>query len=347
MAKKAASTRSGGRGKAGLSAAVPGLDAQARVVVLYGPDEMVRRLRFAHLRDALQQAHGELDPHTFDGRSADLAAVLDEVRGYALMASYKLVVVDDAEEWVKRYRDALERYAAAPVDHATLVLRAGVWHKGNLDKAIERVGAIVRCDPPAPNEATSWLIQHAAEDHAARLDRDAAALLVDRVGVHLMALSSEVGRLAAAAGQGQAITRALVEQAVGRSSDEQAWAVQGKLLEGMGKRSAGMMIDAVRESIDLAGQPDVLVMYFAADLMRKLTVAAAMRREGAPESAINSALKLWGASAGQFHAVARRVDERTARGLFREALALDARSKSGFGEPTRNLERLCVAAAGA
>ena len=318
------------------------LDASTRFAVLHGPEEMVRRLRFEELRDALLAEHGDADTFHFDGKTAELSEVFDELRGYSLMATYKLVVVENADEFVKKHREPLERYAAAPVDHATLVLRAEKWNKGNLDKAIAKVGAVVKCDAPKPGEAVTWLTTRAAEVHKVRVARDAAALLVDRIGVHLMALDSEVGKLAAMAGEGGEITRELVQRAVGKSSDEKAWEVQAAVLEGMAKRSPGRMLEVVHELIEVGGQPDVLVLYFVTDLMRKLSVAAAMRRGGAADAEINKALRLWGPAAATFHRVARQVNEAAAADLLQQALTLDARSKSGFGSASRNLERFCV-----
>lgn len=321
--------------------------------MLYGAEEMVRKLRFEGLYDALQQAHGELDVHHFDGKTAELSEVFDELRGYALMASYKLVVVDTADEFVKKHREALERYAAGPVDHATLVLRAAKWNRGNFDKAVARVGAVVKCEAPRPGEAVTWLVTRAAEVHRARLARDAAALLVERVGVHLMALDTEVGKLAAMAGGGGKtsggggeITREMIERMVGKSSDEKAWEVQRAVLAGMADRSPREMLEVVHELVVVGGQPDVLVLYFVTDLMRKLSVAAAMRRDGAGDAEVSKALRLWGPAAGAFHRVARTVDEATAQRLLDRALSLDARSKSGFGSAGRNLEGLCVGLAG-
>ena len=120
------------------------MTADMRFVVLQGPEPMLKRLRLDQLREALEAVHGDIDPIKLDGRQVQLADVFDEVRGYSLMQSYKLVVVQQAEDFVKAHRAALERYAEDPVDHATLVLVADTWHKGNLDKKIAKVGAVVR-----------------------------------------------------------------------------------------------------------------------------------------------------------------------------------------------------------
>ena len=340
----------------------PSLDASVRVLALHGPEQAVQKEKLDELIAALEAEHGPVQRFDFDGKVAPLAEVFDEVRGYSLMGGYKLVVVDPADDFVKAHREPLERYARSPVDHATLVLRAGTWHRGNLDKLIAKVGAVIKCEPPKPAEAVSRLVRRAKDLHGLTLDRPAASLLVDRLGVHLTRLYTEVDKLAAmagalstkdramkSAGTGR-IDRAMVEAAVGKSSDEKAWEVQETLLAAMrppsrgasGGNAGGPLLEKVRELIDLGGQPEVLVMYFVADLARKLAVGGQMLAAGEPEAAIAKTLKLWGGRQRSFMEVLRAVGPDGGGRLLERALTADARSKSGFGSAARNLEGLCV-----
>ncbi|MEO1236329.1 MAG: DNA polymerase III subunit delta [Planctomycetota bacterium] len=330
------------------------MDAQVRVLALHGPEEAVKKEKVDALRAALEAEHGEVQRLSFDGKAATLADVFDELRGYSLMGGYKLVTVDPADDFIKAHREALERYAQSPVDHATLVLRAGQWHRGNLDKHIAKVGAVVKCEPPKPAEAVSRLVRRAQDVHGMKLDRPAAALLVDRLGVNLTRLETELDKLAAMAGAlssegrsvknsgGGTIDRGMVEQAVGKSSDEKAWEVQETLMGAMSRGEGGKVVEKVRELIDLGGQPEVLVTYFVADLARKLAVGGQMLAAGEPEGVIAKALKLWGPRQRLFMEVLRRVGPEGGAAMLDAALTADARSKSGFGPAGRNLEGLCV-----
>lgn len=326
------------------------LDASVRVLALHGPEEAIKKEKIDQVRAALEAEHGEVQKFDFDGKTATLADVFDEVRGYSLMGGYKLVVVDPADDFVKAHRDALQRYAQNPVDHATLVLRAGTWHKGNLDKDIAKVGAVIKCDPPKPAEAVARLVGRAKDIHGITIDRPAAQLLVDRLGVHLTRLETELDKLAAMAGvgKGRKIDRPMVERSVGKSSDEKAWEVQESILAAMSsggrpaENPAGEIVSKVRELIDVGGQPEVLVMYFVADLARKLAVGGQMLAAGEPEGVIAKALKLWGPRQRLFMGVLRGVGPDGGARMLDLALSADARSKSGFGPAGRNLEGLCV-----
>jgi DNA polymerase III subunit delta len=320
------------------------LGADTRICVLFGPEQWLKSRYLQDLRKALDAGHGETETFRFDGKTACLADILDELRSYALMQHHKVVLVDHADEFLKNedYRRAMERYAKAPVDHATLVLRSDGWNRGKLDKLIAKVGAVIKCEPLKPVQAKGWLTKRCPAEHGRAIAPAAAALLVDRLGPDLMALDGELAKLALMVGPGEAIERGLVEQTVGKSSDEKAWEVQEAVLTGLSSRSAGPVIAKVRELIDLAGQAEVLVMYFVADLVRKLNVAVLMKQAGVPDSEIARELKLWGPRQQLFMGVLRRLDPSLLAAAFDDVLEADRRSKSGLGNPVRNLECFCV-----
>lgn len=320
----------------------PTLGPDTRICVLHGPEQWLKSRYLKDLRKALDEAHGETETFSFDGNNASLADVLDELRSYALMQHHKIALVDNAQDFVKEHRKALERYAEAPVDHATLVLRSDTWNKGTLDKLIAKVGAVIKCEPLKPAEAKSWLVKRCQAEHGKAIEPAAAALLVDRMGSELMPLDSELAKLALMVQPGEPIERGLIEQVVGKSSDEKAWEVQEAVLTGLSSRSAGQAITKVRELIDLAGQAEVLVMYFVADLVRKLNVAVLMKQSGAPDGVIGKELKLWGPRQQLFMGVLRRMDPKSLAATFDDILEADRRSKSGLGNSRRNLECFCI-----
>ena len=119
--------------------------------------------------------------------------MLDECRSFDLMQRQKLVVVENADKLVAGdNRPLIERYASAPADHSTLALKAGKWNRGNLDKLIEKVGVIVKCEPPSAADAAKWAYHRALKRHDADLDKDAAVALVERVGVDLGRIDTEI-----------------------------------------------------------------------------------------------------------------------------------------------------------
>lgn len=313
-----------------------------RVVVLAGKELFLRTEHTEHLRKQLAKAHGDCESFRFEGEGADPAAVLDECRSFGLMAAHKLVVVDDADAFVTKARAMLERYCAAPSEQATLVLRAGTWRAGNLDKLIEQVGVIVRCDEVDRSKAAGWLTRRAQSAHGVAIEPDAVRALIERTGCDLGRLDSDLGKLAAnAGGPGGAgtITAALVAELVGLTREENAWAIQRVLLTEPPERALGELRVVLGNGKSDAAVPMSFAM---CDLARKLVGAAEGLERGTPPAQIGRELGLWGDATGPVLDAARRMGPGRARALFDRAIGVDAGIKSG-SDAERSLELLALA----
>jgi len=320
--------------------------AGPRIVLLHGKEAFLRAERTQTLRDALIAAHGGIDTFAFDGASATPAEVLDECRSFGLMAPHKLVILDRADLLIKEdIRPLFERYAEAPSDGTTLLLRAEAWRPGKLDKLIEAVGRIDKLEPPDDRTARAWALERAPAAHACTISKDAAALLVDRVGPDLTRLDSELAKLGAASA-GAEITPDLVASFVGASRDEAVWNVQSTVL------SAGPeeTLQHLRYVLDVSREPAQLALYALVDLTRKLHGASRALRAGANPFQLKGPLKLWGgprdANGREMEhpilRVGRTLPPDRALALFRAAVLADQRSKTGLGDAETAVERLAL-----
>lgn len=328
----------------------PNLDTASPILVLHGKEAFLRADYTRKLKAGLLEAHGDLETLHFDGQTDQLADVLDECRSFGLMQQHKLVVVDNADQLVKAdARPLMERYAEHPVEAATLVLRCETWHKGNLDKLISKAGGeIVKCEDVSPQAALAWATSRATEAHGANLARDAAQLLVERVGGDLGRIDSELAKLAveaAPAGKGKVptITAEQVAELVGMTREEVVWTIQELIL------TAGPeeLLAQLRTILDNSKQDQTVVTFFAAmDLCRKLHAAARGFEQRLNPADIAKRLKLWGPSRDAVLNVARQLDPREAGELLSLAVDADRKSKSGLGKPSRMLECLSLEIAG-
>jgi len=311
------------------------LSASTRIAVLHGPEVFLRTLRTDQLREALTAAHGEIQTFYFDGATARPADVLDECRSFGLMATHKLVIVDNADQFVKdTSRAIVERYAENPTDSATLLLRGDKWNKGKLDAMIEKVGAMVECQPLRSDQAASWAVDRCAKRHDASIGRDAADLLVERLGPDLGRIDMELEKLATAAGPGATISAKLVAEFVGRSREDEVWGIQSTLLEG----NAADILGHLRDVVEVSRQPTVLVSFACMELARKLHGASAGAKAGMNPFTLKGPLKLWGAMAEAIPAAARSVAPADAAKLYSQCVESDARQKTGLSDPALALE---------
>lgn len=323
--------------KASSSPARP-LDASCRVALLSGKDAFLRSEYTAQLKDRLAEAHGGVDVFRFDGEKDEAADILDECRSFGLMSAHKMVVVDNAEAFVKEAnRPLVERYTESPCDGATLVLRAERWHKGRLDKLIEAVGVIQKCDELTPDIAAKWCAARTKKRHDATIERAAVLALLDRHGPNLGRLDTELAKLAVAAGPGGTITAELVHSMSAGSRELEPWRVQEPLLSG----DAPHAIDEMRRITDSAPREvHVPMTMAAAQLAANLHALAAGGNANRAE--IGASRKIYGPRLHPIASAAGRGKPAAFHRLLDEALDADMKGKSGVGKPEITLEVLAV-----
>ncbi|HYE60874.1 MAG TPA: DNA polymerase III subunit delta [Phycisphaerales bacterium] len=311
---------------------------ECRVFIIQGKEAFLRVERTAEVRERLEKHFGGVDVFTFDGNSATAADVLDECRSFGLMSGHKLVIVEDAEELVKEdTRPLFERYAESPCEGSTLVLRSGAWRAGKLDKIVNEVGMTILCNPVSDNEAQKWVSKRAGSEHRVKIDPVAVSMLVMRVGAELGKLDTELAKLAAAAPEGL-ITPEIVQQFVQPTREEAVWGIQQTLLT----EDANTAMQHLRYVLDVSRHPPQLVLYAFVDLARKVHAASRALHQGVSPQVIARTLKLWGASEHAILKAGNNANPARALRLLRDCVAADSRSKSGFGEVERTLERLVV-----
>src|SRR5947209_3031714 len=82
------------------------------VVALVGDDIFLQLRAIGKITEQIGPDAARID---FDGESAQLADVLDELRSFSMFGNHKVVVVRNADELLSRARQSLEEYVASPV----------------------------------------------------------------------------------------------------------------------------------------------------------------------------------------------------------------------------------------
>lgn len=316
-----------------------------RVVILHGKEPFLMTRYTDDFESILASTFGEVDRVVFDGATTDLATVLDEVRTFDLLSRHKLVVVDNADLFLAAKDDgktstrkAMERYAESPIDSATLLLRATSWRPGKLDKAVAKGGLVYKLQSLSDTDAVRWCIGRCNKEHDCSIDNDAAQLLVQRTGVTLNRLDGELGKLSARVAPETTIKKNDVVEMIGLSRQEQAWEIQSVMLTGNGDAA----ITKLGELLEVSLQPKELLMWSVVDLTRRLSAAATMFSSGANNSEVRASLKLFGDGGNALMTIAKRRTPTQLADLFTEAVAVDARMRSGMLDGRRGLELLTL-----
>ncbi len=169
----------------------------------------------------------------FTGRDTELQAVTDELRTVSMWGDRRLVIVDDADDFVTKNRSGLEKYAETPAKKGVLVLDVGTWQKTTrLAKVVAKSGLEIDCSPLKGGELARWLNQTAHDTYGVKLDRDAAALLMELIGEEPGLLDQELSKLSAYVGERKQISLEDVRGLVGGWRTETTWAMTDSVREG-------------------------------------------------------------------------------------------------------------------
>lgn len=248
------------------------------VCVLFGDEPFLRRQARLRIRRAvLGGDEGDFSLSTFEGRATELVDVLEELATVAMFGpGQRLVVVDEADDFVSRYRGQLEDYVARPAGSGVLVLDVKSFPANTrLYKAVAAEGLVVDCNCPATARLARWLVSWSKQTHQVGLSQAAAETLIEMVGPELGLLDQEVAKLALVAGPDAKgtdakITPEMVGRLVGGWRARTTWEMLDAILAG-DLRGAMLQLDRLLASGE---SPVGLLAQLSASLRR---LAAATR----------------------------------------------------------------------
>lgn len=320
--------------------------AQA-VCVVFGDEPFLARQVLAGLRaEVLGAEDAEFSLKVFEGSKAELRDVLDELATMAMFGGgRRLVVVNEADPFVTRYRAELEDYVAKPGDGGVLVLVVKSFPSNTrLAKAVAASGLVVSASAPPAGKLARWIVAWAKQAHQVRVASAAADMLVELVGPELGLLDQELAKMALSVGAGGQITPEVVGRMVGTWRAKTTWDMLDAALEG---DVAGAL--AQLDRLLLAGEVPISVLGQISASLRRLAAATriVLKTEAAGRRpALGAALEQAG--------VKRFVLEKTQRQLrqlgrhrgaelYRALLQADLDLKGASAVPPRLiLERLIL-----
>jgi len=252
------------------------------VCVLFGDDPFLKRQALCRLRDTvLGDDESEFSFFAFEGRKTRLSEVLDELGTVAMFGGgNRLVVVEDADTFVTKYRGELEDYVAKPMS-GVLVLEVKTFPANTrLYKAVAADGMPLDCSSPPPARLMKWLVDWAKANYQAELDRAAAEMLLEIIGPEMGLLDQELAKLAPGAADAK-ITPQMVEKLVGGWRTKTTWEMLDEALSG-NTAAAMLQLDRLLASgespVGLLGQISASLRRFAAATRLILQNEAAGRR---------------------------------------------------------------------
>ena len=317
------------------------------VCALFGDESFLRRQALGAIRRAvLGGDEGDFSLSVFEGPKAELADVLGELATVAMFGPGKrLVVVDQADEFVTRYRGELEDYLAQPSSGGVLVLELKSFPSNTrLYKAVAAGGLAIDCKCPTPPRVSRWLGTWAKEAHRVQLPQASAEMLVEMIGLELGLLDQELAKLALLTAADKKITPEMVGRLAGGWRVRTTWEMLDAVLAG-DLRGAMSQLDRLLASgespIGILGQVSASLRRLAAATRlicqaeatgRRIALRAALERAGIRSFVLQKAEKQL-----------RHLGRTRGKQLYRWLLEADLDLKGASALPPRLiLERLII-----
>jgi DNA polymerase-3 subunit delta len=323
------------------------ITAAPPVCVVFGDETFLKQESLDHLRSSvLGQDDGKFSLTEFVGDDALAPEVFDCLSTVALFgAGRRLVIVREADNFVSRHRAILEAYVARPKPSGVLVLEVASWPSNTkLAKSVAADGLTVECKTPTGQQITKWLVARSAKQHRARLDRQAAELLLDTIAPDLGLLDQELAKLALSAGVDGTIDAKLVRELVGGWRTKTTWDMLDQAAAGKAAEAIGQL-----ERLLSAGENPVAILAQIGSTLRRFAAAARIV-ERAERSGRRTTLKNALEKAGfrsfvlaKAEGQLRQLGRHRSGQLYRLVLDADLALKGARSAPTRArivLERL-------
>jgi DNA polymerase-3 subunit delta len=316
------------------------------VYALVGSDPF---LQLERLRDivALFEAEGP-QRSDFDGERSDLISVLDELRSFSMFASAKLVVVRDADEFVSKYREQLERFLSLVAEGkesipegSVMVLRlSSLPGNQRVHKLISKVGEVVKCEPPGDRDLPGWIMKRAKSEHGVEVELAAANELANLIGGDLGRLNSELSKLALVSDTGK-VTPADVASSVSFQREQEVKEVTGLLGRGRTKEA----LEKWRHLVQLDPAAEFKAITWLGIWLEKSKQALQMKERGVPVGQMGNVLWIRDpAELKDFVATATKLGRAGVTRKLVELADMDRRVKSGLTQANEAVERFIAGA---
>jgi DNA polymerase-3 subunit delta len=326
--------------------AAPNKHASRPVCVVFGDETFLKRQVLAQLRQEVLGEEGELSFAAFEGADALLRDVMAELSIVAMFGRGKrLVVVEEADDFVSRYRSELEDYVAKPKSSGVLVLDVKSWPATTrLYKAVATEGLMVNCAAPTSTALAKWVAAWAKQAHGIQLASGAADMLAELVGPELGLLDQELAKLALSAGPDRKITTELVHQMVGSWRAKTVWEMLDAALDGqvaLAMTHLDRLLLAGENPVAILGQISASLRRFAAATQLIYQAEAAGRRTSLRDALQQAGVKPFVLAKAESQL--RRLGRQRGDQLYDWLLAADLDLKGASVLPLRTiLERLII-----
>jgi DNA polymerase-3 subunit delta len=210
---------------------------------------------------------------------AQVSDVFDELRTLPFLASKRIVLIKDAEPFVKANVDALVSYLDDMSPSGVLILTATSWDKRTrLHKKLKNTGGLIEVGKMYSNQLPAYITSYAQQKHSIRLDGQASRFFVDLVGDDPGRLCREMDKLAVYVAPRKTVSSQDIESLIGQNRMFDAFGV----IDSISNHNIGSVIIRIRNMFAADKSAEYSVVGAFGYHFRKIFRAKAMLSKGVP-----------------------------------------------------------------
>jgi DNA polymerase III subunit delta len=276
--------------------------------VLFGDEDFLkRRCRQTIIARLLGDSDPEFAVTNLSGDSAEFPEIRSELETLPFLCPIRIIAIDQADGFVSENRASLEKYLASPSASGVLILEVKTFAEStNLAKVLPN-GAKLSCKAPSVyklSEVEAWCVKWCESQHQKKLTRDAASLLVERIGPSLGLLDQELAKLVTVIGSRANITPEDVEKFVAATRDADVFQVLSTLAQGETAKSFSLL----SELIEQGNEPIAILGALSYTLRKQATVGELLNQGLAFGPAMDAAgVPKWPKARQDFEKLARHL----------------------------------------
>ena len=299
------------------------------IYVFFGDEEF-----FIHEALSVVKAHSikDTDPSIslveFKGDETSGGGIFDELRTLPFFASKdKLVVVEEADDFVEKNRETLEKYLQTPASHASLALVCHKWDKRmKLATFVDKVGISIECKKLKDHLLPNW-IPTRAKHYKKNISSVAAQKLVEDVGNNLAIIDKHLEKLSIYLGEKATIDERDVDALVGVYRSRTVF----ELTDAVAQRNVSAGLKILGQMLT-HGEDSVRIISLLAWQIKRLWRAKQILKQGGDEHKVTSELQVVPFFAKRFFEQVKLYTEDDLMKKHALLLETDVKSKtSSFG----------------
>lgn len=221
---------------------------------------------------------------------AQIAEVLDELRTVPFLAPRRVVLIKDAEPFLKNYGSQLEAYLESPSPSGVLLMTATAFDKRTrFYKTLQKIGGVIEVAPIKSYNLPQYIAEYAKTEHGIALDGRSSRMLVELTGDDPGRLCREMDKLALYVSPKKVVAMQDIEQLIGRNRVFNAFEV----IDGITTNNPGQALTRLQNMFASDRDTQYTVVGAFGYHFRKLFTARAMMGGGASAQQAASKAGVW------------------------------------------------------